>query len=59
MHTFNLGNCATKRCRCSKSRQACTDFCSCDHDYCENTDVELLVEEGDEGEEDVADGSIV
>ena len=44
------GNCATKRCKCHKSDEACTDFCGCS-DECVNSDMALpenVLDENDE-----------
>ena len=38
LHVQFSGNCSTKRCRCSKSGQACTDFCQCNTEVSKNTD---------------------
>ena len=48
------GNCSTKRYRCSKWDQVCTDFCQCNVEVCENNDP--LMEMRSEEDEDI-DGS--
>ena len=47
LHVQFSGNCSTKRCRCSKSGQACTDFCQCNTEVSKNTDplMEMRTEE--------------